>query len=169
MICAPVRRTSFALRPRTTAWVPTGMNAGVSTFPWGNVNTPARADPCVRCSSKVNIKPEGSCCGADRRQNPIDLTAMHQVVSRHEAKQKARGFGAAFTVEPNSLQLARRELAENMDVGCPETAQLVHGKFELHVAVCEDPNPGILIIGLNGRPVLSQDHPQAEAEYEIRI
>ena len=33
------------LRPRTTPWVPTGMNAGVGTVPCGRVSVPARAGP----------------------------------------------------------------------------------------------------------------------------
>jgi hypothetical protein len=42
---------------------------------------------------------------------------MHQVMSSHEAKQKAGAFGTTFAVEPRPLELDRGELAEKMDVG----------------------------------------------------
>ena len=52
MIWAPARRTSAGWRPRTAPWVPTGMNAGVATAPWGSERVPARASPSV--ASGVN-------------------------------------------------------------------------------------------------------------------
>src|ERR1022692_2470615 len=35
--------SSRGARPFTVAWVPTGMNTGVSTMPWGVCSKPARA------------------------------------------------------------------------------------------------------------------------------
>jgi len=54
MICVPVPRSWSGVTPLTDPAVPTGMNAGVCTAPWGVVNTPRRADPAVAVTSKRN-------------------------------------------------------------------------------------------------------------------
>jgi hypothetical protein len=54
IICARMVRSSFGSIAFTVASVPTGMNAGDSTAPWGVVKTPARAAPAVVSTSKLN-------------------------------------------------------------------------------------------------------------------
>src|SRR5581483_3251293 len=55
MICAPTASSSAGVSPFTVACVPTGMNTGVSTSPWGKVRTPARARLSVLRASVRNL------------------------------------------------------------------------------------------------------------------
>ncbi len=41
--CGPISASCIGLMPLTVPWVPTGMNAGVSTRPWPVSKWPARA------------------------------------------------------------------------------------------------------------------------------
>src|SRR5690242_13526605 len=53
MIEAPAPSNSWGVIPLTAPSVPTGMNAGVSTTPWGVVSRPRRAWPSVARTWKV--------------------------------------------------------------------------------------------------------------------
>src|SRR5688500_3392794 len=64
---APIRSSSSGATPFTVPWVPTGMNDGVATSPWGVVNTPARAAPSVRSSRKSNIRGGRAYFGVEAR------------------------------------------------------------------------------------------------------
>ena len=44
-IVAPASSSCAGVTPLTEPWVATGMNAGVSTTPWGVVSRPRRAPP----------------------------------------------------------------------------------------------------------------------------
>ncbi len=60
-ICAPTALRSAGESVRTVACVPTGMNTGVSTVPWGSVREPERAAPdwpSIQKSNMVNAKCE---------------------------------------------------------------------------------------------------------------
>jgi hypothetical protein len=57
-ICARIARRSSGSSAFTVASVPTGMNAGDSTAPWGVMKTPARAAPALHSMRKLN----GSWC-----------------------------------------------------------------------------------------------------------
>src|SRR5688572_24624625 len=49
----PAAASWSGVRPLTVAWVPTGMNVGVSTGPWGVVSRPVRAAPSRAVTAKV--------------------------------------------------------------------------------------------------------------------
>jgi len=57
-ICAPTALRSAGESVRTVAWVPTGMNIGVSTVPCGRVSEPERAAPDWPSIQKSNISLE---------------------------------------------------------------------------------------------------------------
>ena len=100
MIWAPVRRTSAALRPRTTPWVPTGMKAGVGTVPWGRVRVPARERNRPAVAART------------RRSGKLDAAPSTRSIwrrctrscARHQLEQVAQALGAALAVD----HLARR-------------------------------------------------------------
>src|SRR5687767_5033419 len=54
MISAPASSTSRCRMALTAPWVPTGMNAGVWTTPWGVSNSPRRAWPSLDLTVKRN-------------------------------------------------------------------------------------------------------------------
>src|SRR6266508_1982356 len=56
MMSAPSSTTSRWSMALTAPCVPTGMNAGVCTTPWGVVNSPRRASPSVARSVNVKVK-----------------------------------------------------------------------------------------------------------------
>ena len=58
-IWAPTALRSAGESVRTVACVPTGMNTGVSTVPWGNVSAPDRAVPdwpSIQKSNMINAR-----------------------------------------------------------------------------------------------------------------
>ena len=54
---APIPRSSSGESVFTVAWVPTGMNTGVSTGPWGVWSRPALARPSTASSLRLTIGP----------------------------------------------------------------------------------------------------------------
>lgn len=56
----PVARTCSGVSARTAAWVPTTMNAGVGTAPWGVVMVAARAAPSRPSGAKPSAGDEGA-------------------------------------------------------------------------------------------------------------
>src|SRR3954451_17464069 len=57
---APAASSSCGDTPLTAPRVPTGMNAGVSTTPWGVVSRPRRASPRVASTSNRNAMAGGT-------------------------------------------------------------------------------------------------------------
>src|SRR5271165_5972937 len=55
MICVPISLSSRGSSALTLACVPTGMNTGVSTTPWGVVSLPRRALVCKSVLRSSNI------------------------------------------------------------------------------------------------------------------
>src|ERR1039458_9142488 len=55
MIWVPISISSRGSSAFTLAWVPTGMNTGVSTMPCAVVNRPSRALVCASVFSSSNI------------------------------------------------------------------------------------------------------------------
>ena len=140
------------------------MKAGVRTTPWGRVRVPARAGPAVPSSVNSNIRrrvpsptPGRSAAGAPGRAPAMSFSRWLRLSGPRSLCIPSRASSAGPR-RPSSVRLATAE-----------HPQLVQRTIQRHVGVAEQRGPPVLVVALERRSLGRQDHPDPEAQDQLRV
>src|SRR6266508_4091166 len=124
MIEAPVSRRSSGVSALTVAFVPTGMNCGVSTVPCGSVSSPTRArvDPSVGGGVVASYRSAGEMKGAVTPRPSPAAEPTHQV--EHDRQDQAHHeHRPQREVDPDGIGLdsdVAGQATDEREVGCQD-------------------------------------------------
>src|SRR5262245_45985931 len=116
---APLARTVSGSSPLTVAWVPTGMNAGVRTGPWGVTNSPQRAAPSLAINRKENAISAADLQFLQQLQRARPGFRQAGLHRRHSRKSAAapRTTGQSHGLEPQARAINQKATGQNVG-GC---------------------------------------------------
>src|SRR5690242_5268484 len=92
-----------------------------------------------------------------RREHPIDLPTMDQVVAAHHADDEVEALRPPLAMDPDPRELRRRERAPEPQVGGPHPTQLAKCHRQVGGTIVQVSGPGILVVALDRRLVQRED------------
>jgi hypothetical protein len=94
---------------------------------------------------------------------------MHQIVTPHEPENMAHTLGPTLRVEADAIELLRAQLLPKLEICGSKAAKLIESEGKRDLAVTKFRGPPILIVALEQRTLLGQDHLYPEAGHQIAI
>src|SRR5208283_3842028 len=102
-------------------------------------------------------------------QDALDLFDVVDIVSGHHADDVLDGFLAAFGMLTVELPLVGRERFQEREIGFAHDAVQFDGFAEVAFLVMSGNDPGILVIGLDGRSWSSENGAYAPSDYDFDV